>query len=110
MKYSLIIWSCLIVAVILANNNRIPIPNKPATYKKNDIINDSETGDKIVNNQLILIFDENVSELQQKNILQSFGGKIVGGVPEMEVYHILFNNQYSSLLRNRKICKKSGYN
>ena len=103
MKPALVIYICMI-CVILYANNKIPIPDSAAVYDEKDIITDPETGDKIITNQLVMIFDQEVSFNQQKNILKSFSGKIAGGIPDMNVYHIQVNNA-SSISNIKSLCR-----
>jgi phosphoribosylformylglycinamidine (FGAM) synthase PurS component len=106
MKLLLIIYSCFLFTVILAKDDRIPIPNGSPKVEEKDIITDPETGDKIVSNQVIIIFQDNVTAKQQKSVLKELNGEVIGGIPGENVYYIEVDNESSSAAKIKNICEK----
>jgi hypothetical protein len=106
MRSILIIYSFFIFVIIFYADDHIPIPDKNPKYEQKYIITDPESGDKIVSNQIIVIFDETATTVQQKNILRSCGGKIIGGIPDMDAYYIAINNVSLSFTRLKNICNE----
>jgi hypothetical protein len=94
----------LMMAVVsYASSNRIPIPNKPAEINEAYVVKDPSTGDKVVCDQLILAFKEEVNRPVQEKILGSIQGKVVGGIPAMAVYQVAFKNPELSLTKMKSI-------
>lgn len=78
-------------SLVLAGN-RIPIPQKQVPYEKSDIITNPVNGEKLVYNQLLVVFEPIVSKEQQFNILNDINGEVVGGSPGFDIYQIVFKN------------------
>jgi phosphoribosylformylglycinamidine (FGAM) synthase PurS component len=105
MKLLLIICSCFLFVIIFSNQDRIPIPHKSLKIEEKDIITDPETGDKILANQIIIIFNDQVTANQQKNILKDIKGEVVGGIADENVYYIAVTNTSSSASKIKKLCE-----
>jgi hypothetical protein len=97
MKFFFYIIVFLSGSLLWAASDRIPIPNKPADVNQAYIINDPVTGDKIVCDQLMLAFKDEVYRPLQEKIIGSIQGKVVGGIPSLAVYQVSFKNPELSL-------------
>jgi hypothetical protein len=89
-----------------AANTRIPIPENSAPVEDDFIIVDPKTGEQIVCNQILMIFKTGVIQKEQEFILASIPGKIIGGIPSMQIYQILIENPGCTVDKIKQICDK----
>lgn len=85
----------LLVSYIFAGN-RIPIPDKQISYDPEDVISNPVTGERLVYNQILVVFDPSVTRQTQEAVLDDIEGNVVGGLPSFEIYQIQFKNQDKS--------------
>ena len=90
MKKSILIL--LFLTSYMFAGNRIPIPDKQISYKSEDIIDNPVTGEKLVYNQMLIVFEPSVNRQTQESILDEIEGDVVGGLPSFEIYQVKFNN------------------
>jgi len=106
----------MIFAVILcilsfsSQQDRIPIPVTEAPYAAADVVVDEDSGEKIICDQLVIVFAEDITRSEQLNVLLQISGKVVGGNPDMNIYHISFPNRRRSLSTQNNIIKKLNKN
>jgi len=86
-----IIFILLLTSYIFAGN-RIPIPDKQISYNSEEIIANPVTGEKLVFDQMLIVFDPSVNRQTQESILKEIEGEVVGGLPSFEIYQVRFNN------------------
>ena len=72
--------------------NKIPIPDKQISYSSEDIISNPVTLEKLVYNQMLIVFDPSVNRQTQESILADIKGTIVGGLPSFDIYQVTFDN------------------
>ncbi len=106
MKKIVVLVLIILVSQFLFAGNRIPIPNKQISYNKNDVIKNPKTGEKLVCNQLLVVFDPAIQKPKQEQILKSIHGKVVGGLPSFEIYQITFKNENKSYSELAKVISK----
>jgi len=102
MVYVLFMFSLL----FSPQQDKIPIPVAEAPYTATDIVIDETTGEKIICDQLVVVFAEDITRSEQLNVLLQISGKVVGGNPDMNLYHISFPNRRRSLSTQNTIIKK----
>jgi hypothetical protein len=81
----------LLTSYIFAGN-RIPIPDKQISYNSEDVIINPVTGEKLVFDQMLIVFDPSINRQTQESILKEIEGDVVGGLPSFEIYQVKFNN------------------
>ena len=86
-----IIFILLLTSYIFAGN-RIPIPDKQISYNSEEIIANPVTGEKLVFDQMLIVFDPSINRQTQESILKEIEGDVVGGLPSFEIYQVRFNN------------------
>lgn len=84
--------------------DKIPIPRESADYSEKYIIQDPESGDDIICNQIVIVFSEDINSTEQKNILKKISGNIIGGIPVMDMYQVRIQNNDVSLKKVERIC------
>ena len=99
MKIFLLILFIFCFTFVEASNNRLAIPPNTAEIDQEKIVTDPNTGDRLVSNQVLLAFKDHVQSTEQLKVLESIGGKIVGGMPALEIYQVAFENRDASLDR-----------
>ena len=82
----------LFITTYIFAGNRIPIPDKQISYNSEDIIANPVTGEKLVYNQMLIVFDPAVNRQTQENILDDIEATIVGGLPSFDIYQVTFEN------------------
>ena len=89
----------LLFTANIFGGNRIPIPNKQISYNTEDIIANPVTGEKLVHNQMLIVFDPSINRQAQENILEDINGDVVGGLPSFDIYQVEFDNPNKSFSR-----------
>jgi hypothetical protein len=82
----------LILTTYIISGNRIPIPDKQISFNAEDVIANPVTGEKLVYNQMLIVFDPAVNRQTQESILDDIDGTIVGGLPSFDIYQVTFEN------------------
>ncbi len=90
MKKSILLL--LVFASYIFAGNRIAIPDKQISYKSEDVIANPVTGEKLVYNQMLIVFEPSANRQTQESILEQIEGDVVGGLPSFEIYQVQFNN------------------
>jgi len=90
MKKSILLF--LLLTSYMFAGNRIPIPDKQISYNSEDVIANPITGEKLVYNQMLIVFEPSVNRQIQESILDGIEGDVVGGLPSFEIYQVKFNN------------------
>ena len=96
----------LLFSTMLFQQEKIPVPLDAAPYTSADVITDEETNEKFICDQIHVIFAEDISRSEQLAVLLRISGKIVGGIPDMNIYQISFPNPKRSLKRQRDVISK----
>jgi len=86
----------ILIFILIASysfaGNRIPIPDKQISYNSEDVIANPVTGEKLVFDQMLIVFDPSINRQTQESILEDIEGDVVGGLPSFEIYQVRFNN------------------
>jgi hypothetical protein len=82
----------ILSASITLAGNRIPIPDKQISYNSEDVISNPVTGEKLVYNQMLIVFDPSVNRQIQESILEGINAVVVGGLPSFDIYQVTFDN------------------
>ena len=90
MKNILLVF--LIFTTYVVAGSRIPIPDKQISYNSEDIISNPVTGEKLVYNQMLIVFDPAANRQTQENILDDIEAIVVGGLPSFDIYQVIFDN------------------
>jgi hypothetical protein len=100
----------LIILIPLTNLfsgvERIPVPEKSADIDANYVTVDSVSGENIACNQVLIVFQTNVTRQQQERILSSINGAIIGGVPSLDIYQVSIPNPDCSAQKVLKTCER----
>ncbi len=88
---------------VLVGADRIPIPQKPVNYKTQDLIDDPSGEGMLVCNQLLIAFKKDIDRQHQERLLASIGAEVIGGMPDIDVYQVLFDNPTRSIQHFRKV-------
>jgi len=105
MKKLVVLMMTTLCLISFAENNRIPIPEQSAPIEEIYIVEDMESGDKIVCNQILMIFKNDVTLEEQESILSSIRGKVIGGLPSMQIYQVLIDNPACTAAKVAQICE-----
>jgi len=90
MKKNLLVL--LLLSSYMFAGNRIPIPDKQISYNSEDVIDNPVTGEKLVYNQMLIVFEPSANRQTQESILDGIEGNVVGGLPSFEIYQVQFVN------------------
>jgi hypothetical protein len=96
----------LLFTLILFQQEKIPVPLEEAPYTSADVVIDKESEEKFICDQIQVIFADNITRSEQLAVLLRISGKIVGGIPDMNIYQISFPNPKRSLKRQRDVISK----
>ena len=88
---------------VLIGADRIPVPQKPVNYKAHDLIDDPSGEGMLVCNQLLIAFKKDIGRQQQERLLASIGAEVIGGMPDIDVYQVLFDNPTRSIQHFREV-------
>jgi hypothetical protein len=103
----LISYMILLMLYSLAfSSDKIPVPRESADYSERYVFRDPESGDNIICNQIVIVFSEDVTSAEQKNILNKIGGKIIGGIPDMDMYQVGIENKDLNLKKVERVCQE----
>jgi len=91
-----ILFIFLIFTSYIVAGSRIPIPDKQISYKSEDVISNPVTGEKLVYNQMLIVFDPEANRQTQENILNDIEATVVGGLPSFDIYQVTFDNSDKS--------------
>ena len=94
----------LVICLVFASD-KIPVPTESADYSQKYVKKDTDTGDEYVCDQLVMVFIEDITREQQDKILKGINGKIIGGIPSMDMYQIAISNPSISLDHVNKLCQ-----
>jgi len=94
----------LIFGFVFASD-KIPVPAESADYNQKYIKKNTDSGDEFVCDQIVMVFIDNITREQQNTILNGIKGKIVGGIPSMDMYQVTIPNPSISLDYINKICR-----
>jgi len=106
MKLKVLLIILIFITNLFSVVERIPVPEKSADIDKNYITLDSVSGENIACNQILLVFQTNVTRQQQEKILSSIDGAIIGGVPSLDIYQVSIPNPDCSANKVLQICER----
>jgi hypothetical protein len=93
MKVQICIISLILMyATILMGQEDFPGIQGPAPYKEGEIIVNPDNGDKIICNQLQIIFVDNLNREQKSSALKKVNGKMAGYLEDLDIYQIIITN------------------
>jgi len=90
--------------------DKIQLPSETAQYSEKYVKEDSVSGDLIITNQIVAVFREDVTREMQEKLLRNINGKVIGGIPSMDIYQIGIPNNSASLERAKQLCKQLSKN
>ena len=67
--------------------------NGPAAYREEEIITNPDNGDKIISNQLQIIFADETTKGQRDKAISQVQGRIAGYLDDLNIYQIVVPNQ-----------------
>ena len=94
--FAFVVVFYLVVSSAFAQN-RLPIPEQKAEIDKIYVIKNRSGDEKIVSNQVLIVFKQDVSAADQNRAIYRVNGKLVGGIPAMEIYQVEIANPAKSL-------------
>lgn len=94
------------IILLSAQTDQIPIPQNRAAIDPAYVVLDNNLSEEIVTNQLLLLFKKDVTGSNQKRIIDRVGGRIIGGVPDMNIYQIGIVNSRKSVEYIRAVCNQ----
>ena len=96
----------IVLCTIAMASDKIPIPKESADYSQKYVVQDPESGDDVICNQIYIVFTEDVTSTEQKSIIKNINGALIGGIPAMDMYQIEIRNNEKSLKKVDGICSK----
>jgi hypothetical protein len=106
MKLSVILFILFLITSLFSFADRIPVPGKSADIDENYLTVDSVSGEMIACDQILIVFQPDVTRQQQEKILSSIGGDIIGGVPSLDIYQVEIKNPDCSVKTVNQICEQ----
>jgi len=94
----------LMMSSLALSSDKIPVPKESADYSERYVFRDPDSGDNIICNQIVVVFTEDVTSSEQKQALNKIGGKIIGGIPDMDMYQVEIENKELNLKKVERVC------
>ena len=96
----------LMLSLPALSSDKIPVPKESADYSERYVFRDPDSGDNIICNQIVIVFSEDVTSAEQKNVLNKIGGIIIGGIPDMDMYQVRIENKELNLKKVERVCQE----
>lgn len=94
--FNIYILSLILLSFIINQTAANHFNNK---LTKEKIITDPQTGDKLICDELFVVFKDNVDPSEQAKILADIDAKIISEMPSLGICQISFNNPDTSIKR-----------
>jgi hypothetical protein len=69
------------------------IPKKPADYLDSEVIVNPDNGDRIICNQLQVIFKSEIPDDQKQSAIKKVKGRMAGYLDDLDIYQIIVQNR-----------------